>query len=100
MELLRHDERTDGINVYEDTITAGEEPYCQLSAEELLEGSKQYAVDDAIIRLFKNLGGYGTRDSPITVKLPENVNIEFASMGEIPGLFEPIQITLRVWRES
>lgn len=76
------------------------EPYCQLSAEELLEGSKQYAVDDAIIRLFKNLGGYGTRDSPITVKLPENVNIEFASMGEIPGLFEPIQITLRVWRES
>lgn len=91
---------TDGINVYEDTITAGEEPYCQLSAEELLEGSKQYAVDDAIIRLFKNLGGYGTRDSPITVKLPENVNIEFASMGEIPGLFEPIQITLRVWRES
>ncbi|AEC52832.1 hypothetical protein PNA2_1918 [Pyrococcus sp. NA2] len=81
-------------------VLAGEEPYCSVTADELLVGRKIYAVDDAIIRLFNNLGGNGTRTSPLLVKLPSNVMIDFASMGNIPGLFEPIRITLRVWREK
>lgn len=81
-------------------ITAGDEPYCPVTAQELLDGRDTYAVDDALVRLFNNLGGDGTQDSPILVQLPESVKIDFASMGNIPGLFQPIQITLRVWREG
>ncbi|WP_010476979.1 hypothetical protein [Thermococcus zilligii] len=81
-------------------ILAGNEPYCRVTTDELLSGRRTYAVDDAIVRLFNNLGGDGTRSSPILVKLPNEVNIDFASMGNIPGLFQPIQITLRVWREG
>ncbi|CAB49722.1 hypothetical protein [Pyrococcus abyssi] len=81
-------------------VLAGEEPYCSVTADDLLAGRSTYAVDDAIIRLFNNLGGNGTRTSPLLVKLPSNVMIDFASMGNIPGLFKPIQITLRVWREG
>ncbi|MDV3103935.1 hypothetical protein [Thermococcus waiotapuensis] len=81
-------------------ILAGNEPYCSVTTDELLNGRRTYAVDDAIIRLFNNLGGDGTQRSPILVKLPNEVNIDFASMGNIPGLFQPIQITLRVWREG
>ncbi|WP_456321258.1 hydrolase [Palaeococcus sp. (in: euryarchaeotes)] len=81
-------------------ITAGESPYCDVTAGDLLANKTTYAVDDAIIRLFNNLGGNGTSSEPLLIELPANVNIDFASMGNIPGLFEPIQITLRVWRES
>lgn len=81
-------------------ITAGESPYCDVTADDLLANKTTYAVDDAIIRLFNNLGGNGTATEPLLIELPANVNIDFASMGDIPGLFEPIQITLRVWRES
>jgi len=82
-------------------VTAGNGPnYCDVTAAELLQNRTTYAVDDAVIRLFNNLGGDGTRTNPILVQLPANVNIDFASMGNIPGLFKPIQITLRVWREG
>jgi hypothetical protein len=82
-------------------ILAGDGPnYCTVTAQDLLNGKNEYAVDDAIIRLFNNLGGDGTQSSPILVELPESVNIDLASMGQIPGLFQPIQITLRVWRED
>lgn len=89
---------TDGTGTYESTVKIGQEPYYSLSIYDL--NPTKYAVDDAIIRLFERLGGKGTSDSPIKVRLPENVNIDFAPMGNIPGLFEPIRITLRVWREG
>ncbi len=81
-------------------VTAGDSPYCDVTAQDLLDGRDKYAVDDAIIRLFNNLGGDGTQADPILVQLPPTVNIVFVSMGNIPGLFQPITITLRVWRES
>ena len=81
-------------------VTAGDSPYCSVTAEDLLDGRDRYAVDDAIIRLFNNLGGDGTQTNPILIELPPSVNIVFVSMGNIPGLFEPITITLRVWRED
>jgi len=81
-------------------ILAGDSPYCDLTAQDLLDGRDTYAVDDAIVRLFNNLGGDGTQSNPILVELPSTVQIEIASMGNIPGLFKPIQITLRVWRED
>ncbi|WP_297435337.1 hydrolase [Thermococcus sp.] len=81
-------------------ILAGDEPYCDVTAQDLLDGRSTYAVDDAIIRLFHNLGGTGTQTQPLLVELPSTVTIDFASMGNIPGLFQPIQITLRVWRDQ
>ena len=81
-------------------VTAGDAPYCDVTAQDLLDGMDRYAVDDAIIRLFRNLGGDGTQENPILVQLPPTVNIVFVSMGNIPGLFQPITITLRVWREN
>ncbi|NJD98958.1 hydrolase [Thermococcus sp. LS1] len=81
-------------------VTAGDAPYCDVTAQDLLDGMERYAVDDAIIRLFRNLGGDGTQTNPILIKLPPTVNIVFVSMGNIPGLFEPITITLRIWRED
>jgi hypothetical protein len=81
-------------------IIAGDKPYCDITAQDLLDGRSTYAVDDAIIRLFHNLGGTGTQAQPLLVELPSTVTIDFASMGNIPGLFQPIQITLRVWRDQ
>ncbi|NJE25921.1 hydrolase [Thermococcus sp. MV5] len=81
-------------------VTAGDPPYCNVTMDELINSSKNYAVDDAIVRLFRNLGGNGTQEGPIIIKLPDTVNIAFASMGNIPTLFEPITVTLRVWREE
>jgi hypothetical protein len=81
-------------------ILAGSDPYCNVTTDDLLQSRNTYAVDDAIIRLFNNLGGNGTSTSPILIELPRNVNIDFTSMGNIPGLFQPIPITLRVWREN
>ena len=83
-------------------ITAGSAPYCSITASELLAGRDRYAVDDAIIRLFNNLGGNGTQTQPILVELPPNVNIEFASMGNVPGggAAAPVVVALRIWREQ
>ncbi|AMM54836.1 hydrolase [Pyrococcus kukulkanii] len=81
-------------------ILAGTSPYCTVSADTLLMGRDTYAVDDAIIRLFNNLGGDGTRSNPLLIELPSSVTIEVVGMGDIPGLFTPITVTLRIWRES
>ena len=82
------------------TVTAGDPPYCDVTIENLTQGREIYAVDDAIIRLFNSFGGDGTQEKPILIELPSDVNIVFASMGNIPTLFEPITVTLRVWREE
>ena len=81
-------------------VTAGDSPYCDVTMNDLLSNRSKYALDDAILRLFNNLGGSGTAEDPILIQLPDNVNIVFASMGNIPRLFEPITVTLRVWREG
>ncbi|NJE08959.1 hydrolase [Thermococcus sp. M39] len=81
-------------------VLAGNDPYCSVTVADLMTGRDTYAVDDAIIRLFNNLGGDGTSTNPLLIELPSDVNIEFASMGDIPGLLKPITITLRVWREQ
>ncbi|MDK2913703.1 MAG: hypothetical protein PWQ79_618 [Thermococcaceae archaeon] len=94
------------------TILIGEHPYKAISVDEL--DPTKYAVDDAILRLFDRLNYEddqnsnswrnppydGSRDNPIDVDLHRSINIDFASMGNIPGLFEPIEITLRIWRED
>lgn len=94
------------------TILIGDPPYKDISIDEL--DPTRYAVDDAILRLFEKLnfkddwnpGEWksepfdGSSTNPIDVDLPESVRIDFVSMGNIPGLFEPITITLRVWREG
>lgn len=103
---------SDGVNIIEKTILVGDNPYKSLSVDEL--DPMKYAVDDAILRLFNNLNYIddnnpgewrappydGSLQNPIDVYLPESVKIDTASMGNIPGLFQPIQITLRVWREK
>ncbi|ASJ10375.1 hypothetical protein A3L12_03200 [Thermococcus sp. P6] len=96
----------------EKTILVGDEPYRRIQVEELDPG--RYAVDDAILRLLDKLNFRddqnpeewketpydGSRQNPIDVGLPASVRMDFASMGNVPGLFQPITITLRVWRES
>lgn len=94
------------------TILIGEHPYKALSVDEL--DPVRYAVDDAILRLFDRLNYEddqnsdvwrnppydGSQTNPLDVDLYRSINIDFASMGNIPGLFQPVQITLRVWRED
>jgi len=96
----------------EKTILVGDKPYRQISVDEL--NPDRYAVDDAILRLFDKLNFRddrnpeewketpydGSRQNPIDVGLPASVRMDFASMGNVPGLFQPITITLRVWREN
>jgi len=59
---------------------------------------QDYAVDDAIIRLFQKLGGDGW-EKPILIEL-KDTKISFASLKGIPRSIKPIMITLRVWREG
>ncbi|ASJ08420.1 hypothetical protein A3L11_03900 [Thermococcus siculi] len=75
-------------------VSRGE--YKNLTATELQPDD--YAVDDAVLRLFHKLGGDGW-DHPILVELSD-ARIDFASLGGIPSSITPIVITLRVWRES
>jgi len=103
---------SDGNIISERTILIGAQPYKDISIDEL--DPTRYAVDDAILRLFNNLNYFndvnpgewkespydGSQTNPIDVDLPESVKIDFVSMGDIPGLFQPITITLRVWREQ
>ncbi|ALM76311.1 hypothetical protein [Thermococcus barophilus] len=102
----------DGSSTYQRQILIGDPPYKLITVDDL--DPQRYAVDDAILRLFNNLNYIndvnpddwktppydGSQNNPIDVDLPEGVKIAFASMGEIPGLFKPITITLRVWREQ
>ena len=73
---------------------------CQLSSTELLANRSLYAIDDALVRLFENLGGTGTPEDPLLIKLPGVGIADSVSMGDIPNLYSPIYVTLRIWRES
>ncbi|AIF68585.1 hypothetical protein PAP_00710 [Palaeococcus pacificus DY20341] len=102
----------DGSTTYTRSILVGDAPYKAISIDNL--DPTTYAVDDAILRLFDKLNYEndanpeewedspydGAQTNPIDVDLPAGVQIVFANMGNIPGLFEPITITLRVWRED
>ena len=102
----------DGSTTYLRSILVGDEPYKTIIIDDL--DPSKYAVDDAILRLFDKLnyandtnpGEWreapydGSYENPIDVDLPSGVRISFIDMGSIPGLFEPITITLRVWREG
>ncbi|USS40986.1 hypothetical protein NF865_01840 [Thermococcus aggregans] len=59
---------------------------------------EEYAVDDAILSLFKKLGGDGW-DDPIDVDIG-GTKISFVSLEGIPKAIKPIRVTLRVWRED
>ena len=103
---------SDGTTTYERHILVGDPPYKPRSVDDL--DPTKYAIDDVILRLFNNLNYAndvnpeewkivpydGSRENPIDIDLPREVKIDTASMGNIPGLFKPIQITLRVWREG
>ncbi|NPA97820.1 MAG: TPM domain-containing protein [Crenarchaeota archaeon] len=94
------------------TILVGDPPYKSLNVTNLTP--VKYAVDDAILRLFNvlnyrndaNPGEWkkapfdGSKQNPIDLQPTAGLRIETASMGNIPGLFSPIIITLRVWREG
>ncbi|AEH24750.1 hypothetical protein [Pyrococcus yayanosii] len=74
-----------------------------ISASEL-EPTK-YALDDAIFRLFVQLGARedynalpGTKENPIRVKL-EGLAAKSIGIRNVPTTIEPIQITLRIWRD-
>ncbi|ALV63910.1 hypothetical protein ADU37_CDS22130 [Thermococcus sp. 2319x1] len=101
--------------IVEKNILVGDPPYKSISIDDLNPDIERgYAVDDAILRLFDKLNYRGdlnpgewrkkpfdgSQENPIDVDLSEEVKISFVDMGEIPGLFEPVQITLRVWRED
>ncbi|GAB6100921.1 hypothetical protein JCM16138_01440 [Thermococcus atlanticus] len=103
---------SDGSTVYQRSILVGSPPYKSMTVDDL--DPNKYAVDDAILRLFDKLNYVsdvnpgewkstpydGSSSNPIDVDLPSGVSISTASMGNIPsGLFAPVQITLRVWRE-
>ncbi|AFK22818.1 hypothetical protein Py04_1244 [Pyrococcus sp. ST04] len=101
----------DGSSVERRSIIVGDPPYKQISVDEL--DPTKYAVDDAVLRLFNKLNYLddlnpndwrtvpydGSRSNPIDIDLPKGVSIQTASMGSIPGLFTPIMVTLRIWRE-
>lgn len=103
---------SDGENTYERQILVGESPYSNITVDSL--DPTTYAVDDAILRLFNRLNYEndanpnewtsipydGSLTNPIDVNLTSGIQMSFANMGNIPKLFEPITITLRVWREE
>ncbi|NJE11196.1 hypothetical protein [Thermococcus sp. MAR1] len=91
-----------GSTVRESSVIIGDKAavyngdYMNLTAAELKP--EDYAVDDAVIRLFHKLGGDGW-NNPILVELSDT-RIDFASLGGIPSSTSPIVVTLRVWREN
>lgn len=62
---------------------------CDLKADD-------YAVDDAILRLFRNLGGDGC-SKPVRVDLGDTI-INYVALPGIPRSISPITVTLRIWR--
>jgi len=67
--------------------------YLNITACDLRE---DYAVDDAVMRLFRNLGGDGCTE-PIQVDLGSTV-INYVSLPGVPRSISPITVTLRIWR--
>jgi len=86
-------------------VLVGQAPYLSLSCADLKP--TQYAVDDALVRLFQKFALYnttnpipGTDQNPLRILLSSQVQVDFVSMGNIPNMYPPIVITLRVWREK
>jgi len=80
--------------------------YIALEASQL--DPAEYALDDAIVRLFENLGAKsykesgiipGTQDNRILVKL-DNLRIDSIGLRNVPKTLHPIEATLRLWRGS
>ncbi|NPA48186.1 MAG: hypothetical protein GXO14_06045 [Thermococci archaeon] len=85
----------------ERSILVGNPPYKNIAINQL--NPAEYAVDDAIVRLFSQLAGGGTgrpgsQGNPLIVLLPPSVQVGFAAMNGIPGLFTPVPVRIRVWR--
>ncbi|WP_457752211.1 TPM domain-containing protein [Thermococcus sp.] len=94
------------------TVLVGNPPYKRIDVSSL--DPLRYAVDDAILRLFDKLNYKGdknpdewnvepydgSQENPIDMFLSGGLRIETASMGNVPNLYPPITITLRVWREK
>ncbi|NJE05776.1 hypothetical protein E3E36_06385 [Thermococcus sp. M36] len=91
----------------------GNPPYRDISVDELLPD--QYAVDDAILRLLNELNFIddrngdsewltqpydGSSTNPIDVVLPPSVSGDFATMSNVPGLFNPVGVRLLIWRSG
>ncbi|WP_156927399.1 hypothetical protein [Thermococcus nautili] len=73
-------------------IASGE--YANITACQL--DPDKYAVDDAVLRLFKNLGGDGCT-KPVLVDLGDTM-ISYVSLPGVPRSISPITVTLRIWR--
>ena len=80
--------------------------YLDLEASQL--DPTKYALDDAIVRLFENLGAEiyeesgiipGTQNNPILIKL-DNLRIDSIGLRNVPKTLHPIEVTLRLWRGS
>ena len=78
--------------------------YIALEASQL--DPAEYALDDAIVRLFENLGAEsyeesgiipGTQNNPILIKL-DNLRIDSIGLRNVPKTLHPIEVTLRLWR--
>jgi len=81
-------------------MLVGSAPYLNITINDL--NPTDYAVDDAIIRLFSklavsNTGRPGTYDNPLSVLLPKSVRMDFSAM-TAPSLFVPVPIELKLWR--
>ncbi|AIU69576.1 hypothetical protein TEU_04040 [Thermococcus eurythermalis] len=75
-----------------DAVTSGE--YVNITACQL--DPTKYAVDDAVLRLFRNLGGDGCT-KPVLVNLGDTL-IDYVSLPGVPRSISPITVTLRIWR--
>ncbi|GEM_PF-922397 len=58
---------------------------------------ERYALDDAIVRLFKKLGGQD-KNLVIPIKLESTIS-DVIPLQNVPSLYTPVTVTLRVWRE-
>ncbi|WP_297548933.1 TPM domain-containing protein [Thermococcus sp.] len=92
--------------IYNGTVIIGNckptETPLSISASELKP--LKYALDNAIFRLFVQLGAKndtlnlpGTRANPIMVNL-QGLQIEAIGIRNVPNSIAPIEVTLRIWR--
>jgi len=82
-------------------VLVGSAPYLSISVNQLKPS--EYAVDDAIIRLFEKLargtsGTPGSEENPLAVLIPNSVNVDFSSMNGIPASLSTVTVRIRVWR--
>ncbi len=62
---------------------------------------EKYALDDAIVRLFKKLGGRDKNGCSLVIPIKlESTISDVIPIQNVPSLYKPITITLRVWREG